>query len=145
MSVATPSTLATARAMATQARTCSIGSATAEQRADTVKQLLRAERLCHVVVGSGLERARDVSLECARRQQDHRYPLGPRIGPKLSRHFDPVEPRHHQVENGERRPVLDRELERGLTVAGAEHLVPRGLEAILDERTQVGIVVADED
>jgi hypothetical protein len=62
-----------------------------------------------------------------------------------ARDLTPVELRHGDVEDGEVGALAERELERFLTVRGAEHAIAAALEPEDDEGLDVRIIVGDEN
>ena len=118
-----PGRAATAPARPVQGSINRRSSVSAENSLNARLQLLRAERLLHVVVGAGLEATRDVGLLHASGQQDHGDRGRLRVRAELARHLVAGQLRHHHVQHRQVRLVLA-EPQRLLAVAGRTTLYP---------------------
>ena len=116
----------------------------AEQRPHARDQLVRAERLGHVVVGAELEADDAVGFLGARRQHDDRDRRGRVVGAHDAADFEAVHLRQHQVQDHQVRRMLP---------DGGERLAPRrqhvgvksGLaEVVGDQIGDVAVVFHDE-
>src|SRR5437764_1776260 len=116
----------------------------AENRSDTGAQLLWTERLLDVVRRPGLHPARNVAFLDAGGEEDDGHLGGRRMGAETPRHLATVELRHRDVENGKVWKLAEREVERLLSVGGAQNAVAAALEPQDDQTLDVRIVVGDE-
>src|SRR5206468_3048277 len=117
------------------------GAAPPQERLRPRDQLARAERLGQVVVGPDLEPVDLVGLGRPRGQHQDRHR---RVHPHAPHDLEPVQLRHHQVEDHQVGNVGHRLGERVLAVTGGYDLVALPLEQEGNQVTDVLVVVCDQ-
>src|SRR6266508_1108084 len=115
-----------------------------EHRLDARDELARAEWLGHVVIGAELQAAVLVLLEAARRQHDHRQVA---LRADLLEDGEAIVARHREIEHDQVRLSAADDAKRLLPIGRLDRLeiLARILERAAHERTDVGLVVDDED
>ena len=104
-------------------------------------ELAGAEGLRHVVVGPDRQADELVDLLRTRREQDHRHL---RSGAELTEHLEPVDSRHHHVEDHQIRMPILLDPDRGFAVARLGDLEPVALEIAAHDGANPIFVVDDE-
>ena len=120
-------------------------AATAQGRAHAGRQLARAERLGHVVVGAGVEPGHAFALAGAGRHHDDRHRRRGRALPQDAAHLQPAQHRDIQVEQHQVGRLFGARLER--RVAAGDQLdldVAAALERVADEVGDVLLVFDDQ-
>ena len=115
-------------------------AAALEHPTDPQRQLARAERLDHVVVGAVLQADHPVGLLAERGQHDHRHGRGPA---QLPAHLESVHPGQHQIEHEQVGLVGAHQLQAGGPVGGLEHFVPVAGQ-VATQHLAHGVVVVDD-
>ena len=105
-------------------------------------QFVEAERLLDVVVATERQPAHLVVGRIARRQEQHRRAIA--VGAQPPAHLESVEVGHHHVEQHQVGLLLRDQLERLATVLGRGHGEPVVLERSGEHRSEVVLVVDDE-
>ena len=122
-----------------------VHSPTVQQRLDLLEQFVGSERLREVGVGAGFHPALDVGLLHPCRQQHHLQVAQLVVRAERGQHLGPGAPRHHHVEDGQRRPERPRELERLVAVVRLHDLVAGAAQPERHEGQDVLVVVGAED
>ena len=112
-----------------------------QKRLDPREQLLAAERLHDVVVGAGPETAHLVDLATPRGEQDHRHVA--QVAQALER-LEAVELGHREIEDDDVRRILVEDPKRQPAVLGCFDGVASPSEELLEQQTDVVVVVHDE-
>ena len=102
------------------------------------------EGLDDVVVGSGLQAGDLVGAQRLRGEHDDGRVGGLGVLAQALRHLEPVDPRHHHVEQDQIGPDLSGALQRFLAVTGDRDVIARRAQVHLDESRDVWIVVDDQ-
>ena len=116
----------------------------AQQRPQPREQLLEGERLGQVVVGARVEPGDPVGDGLARGEDEHRQVVPGAAQPPA--HLEPVEPRHHDVEDEGVGAVTAGDRVQGLLAVGGElDLVPVERQGPAQGVAHGPVVVDDED
>ena len=103
------------------------------------------DRLGHVVVGTEAEGADDILGVVLRRRHDDRQVGRRPVSAEDLQNLEPVEPRHHHVEQDDvERPLADQP-ERVRPVATGHRVVARPLEPSREQVAIVRVVIHDQD
>src|SRR5690606_23166917 len=106
------------------------------------QELLEAERLGHVVVGTSLEARHRVLHPAAGGQDDHRHPLSSPTD--LGEHLVTVEAGEAEIEDEEIEVVVPSGIRGGAPVLDDQGAEARRLQALLEERRDPGLVFSDQ-
>ncbi len=112
---------------------------------DPGHQLIGVERLGEVIVGAGLEAARDVRVLHAGTHQQDRQLLGGRPSAQPLGDLVAVEPWHHHVEHRHVQRLRGGEPERLLAVTRLDHAEAGPAQPVGDQLTDVLLIVGDQD
>ena len=119
-------------------RVLGLGMVAPDRSAQAGHQLPHAERLGHVVIGSGVERLDLVGLLTADRQDDDRH-LGP--SPQADHDLDAVDARQADVQEHDVRTVGRGPLQGLLARRGHVDVVAPGRQVDLERLADLGLVV----
>ncbi len=125
-----------------QDRLVAVGPRAAQHRMQARDELARAERLRHVVVRAGLERAHLLLLLADRREHDDRHgaPLA-----QAARDLDAVAVGQHEVEDRRVRRAQRRRVQRLGRRRGGDHVEAVVAQGDPQRAQDLRLVVADED
>jgi hypothetical protein len=112
------------------------------QRAHPRQQRARTEWLAHEVVRPGLERSDEFFL-LIEYGQDHDRRVRER--PDLTADLNPIRRRHLNVKQHEVRRFAAEKLQCARAVRGAQNVESRATQREAQQRTQVSVVIDDED
>ncbi|GAB3809668.1 hypothetical protein GCM10027605_45710 [Micromonospora zhanjiangensis] len=113
----------------------------AQQRPGPGHQFPRAVRLGQVVVRADVQAEQDVLLGAARGQHQHRYV---RLGAQDPAHVQPVDHRHHHVQDHQVRPAGPGPVQGGTTVPDDQHPVALALQVQPDQVGLLRVVLGDQ-
>ncbi len=123
----------------------SVACCCAQHRTHARHQRRMVDRLRQVVVPASLESVDDILAIRLGGDEDDRDEGQRGVGLEAPRHLDPVEPRHHDVEQDEVGEVHRRRDQRGLAIARRHHLVSLALQPHGQDLDVLGGIVDDED
>lgn len=105
-----------------------------------------AERFCHKVVRSEVERLRALLLVTSRGENDARHGLPPRVAAHAGQHLESAQSGHHEVQEHQRNVgVFLQRMQRAGSIPNKRHLERALLKLCLDDPTNVRLVIRDKD
>ena len=113
-----------------------------EHRADPRDELLGAERLRQIIIRAGVEAGHAIGRRGSCGEHDHGY--GASLS-HLSKHLEPVEPRHHDIEKNKCVFTANRSREPSPPVVNRLESKSLLCEIFAHELTQFNVIVDQED
>ena len=108
------------------------------------RQDLLAEGFGNVVVGARIETPHDVVVGRLGGHENHRNTAQLRVRLQTPADLDAIHSGHHHVEQDHVGPLRQRQLQRLLTVAGLQNLVPVRFEDTCRDNDEIGSVINNQ-
>ena len=124
----------------------SLGLVPVQKFGDTFEQLINVGGLGHVIVRAGCQRSLTVDGLSACREDDDAYPFGARVGAELFDHLVTAHTRHHHIDEGDVRRLVESCLQTFLSVrAGDNFVLSLFFQDHFEHAEHVIIVINDQD